>query len=42
MVERKQPVPHNVCAERYYRSKSTGQDIRRFLRNFVVDDVDIY
>jgi hypothetical protein len=41
IAEHKQAVPQSVCAERYFRTISTGQDIHRFLPNFVVDDGDI-
>jgi len=38
ITEQKQAVEHSVCAKRYFRTRSSGQDIYRFLPN-IVDDI---
>jgi hypothetical protein len=39
--EYKQAVRHSVCAERYFRTRSTGQDILRFIPNIMADNGDL-
>jgi hypothetical protein len=41
ITDHKQAVHTNVSAEQYFTSRSTGQDIHRFLPNIVDDNTDI-
>jgi hypothetical protein len=41
ITEHKQAVKHSVCAERYFRTRSAGQDIYRFLPNIVANIGDL-